>query len=78
MYGRRDTRVIRQLNGSTERSKMDKYDIAEAITFNAEEIAQEIFDAEWIQKNGSSQYEKESAKQIAYDHIIELIVGRGE
>ena len=52
--------------------------IMDALKFNAREIAQEIDDCECVQKDDVSAYTKEMAKQIAYDHIIELIVGRGE
>ena len=48
----------------------------ESIRFCADEIAEIISDAEWVQKNGGSDYEKKSAKISAYDSIIELIRGR--
>ena len=59
---------------------MDTQAITEAIIFNAREIAQEIDDCEWVQSDEcmDSKYSKDMAKQIAYDHIIELVVGRGE
>ena len=57
---------------------MDIQALTEAIIFNAREIAQEIDDCEWVQKDDASAYTKDMAKQIVYDHIIELIVGRGE
>ena len=57
---------------------MDITALQEAIIFNAKEIAQAIDDCEYVQKDDVSAYTKEMAKQIAYDHIIELIVGRGE
>lgn len=58
---------------------MDIQALTEAIVFNAREIAQEIENCEWVQKDDTvSSYTKDMAKQIAYDHIIELIVGGGE
>ena len=57
---------------------MDIQALTEAIIFNAREIAQEIDDCEWVQKNNVSDYTKEKAKITAYDDIVELIVGGGE
>lgn len=56
---------------------MDRTEIAESIRFNADEIAMIIDDAEWVQKNGRCEFEKESAQRSAYEHIAELIFGEG-
>ena len=52
---------------------MSNKDIADAIRFNADLIAQEIDDAVYIQKHGSSEYEKKCAVTSAFWHIHELI-----
>ena len=57
---------------------MDIQALTEAIIFNAREIAQEIDDCEYVQKDGVSKHTKEMAKITTYDDIVELIVGRGE
>ncbi len=57
---------------------MDIETIKQAIIFNAREIAQEIDDCEYVQKDGVSKHTKEMAKITTYDDIVELIVGRGE
>lgn len=57
---------------------MDIQAITEAIIFNAREIAQEIDDCEYVQKDGVSKHTKEMAKITTYEDIVELIVGRGE
>ena len=57
---------------------MDITALQEAIIFNAREIAQEIDDCEYVQKDGVSKHTKEQAKLTTYDDIVELIVGRGE
>lgn len=56
---------------------MDRTEIAESIRFNADEIAMIMDDAEWVQRNGTSEYQKESAQRSAYDRIAELIFGEG-
>jgi hypothetical protein len=48
-------------------------DMTVAISFNSEEIARELMDAEAIQEGNESQYTKEQAKLTAYNHIIELV-----
>ena len=48
-------------------------DMTVAISFNSEEIARELMDAEAIQESNESQYTKEQAKLTAYNHIIELV-----
>lgn len=58
---------------------MDIQALTEAIVFNAREIAQAIDDCEYVQKDDTeSRYTQEQAKVTAYNHIIELIVERGE
>lgn len=52
---------------------MTTHEIAEAVRFNAELIAQEIDDAVYVQKHGHSPYEKEWAVRTAFWHIHELI-----
>lgn len=54
---------------------MDRTEIAESIRFNADEIAMIMDDAEWVQNNGTSEYQKECAQRSAYEHIAELIFG---
>lgn len=54
---------------------MTREKIEESVKFNAREISQIIDDAEWVRQNGSSDYDRESAKSIAYEKIIELIKG---
>jgi len=56
---------------------MDRTQIAESIRFNADEIAMILDDAEWVQKNGTSEYQKECAQRSAYEHISDLIFGEG-
>jgi hypothetical protein len=56
---------------------MERQQIAESIRFNADEIAMIMDDAEWVQKNGTSEYQKECAQRSAYEHIAELIFGEG-
>lgn len=66
-------------NNGGEDVRMDIQALTEAIVFNAREIAQEIDDCEYVQKDDTeSRYTQKQAKVTAYDHIIELIVGRGE
>ncbi len=48
-------------------------DMTIAISFNSEEIARELMDAEAIQDSNESAFTKEQAKLTAYNHIMELI-----
>lgn len=48
-------------------------DMTIAISFNSEEIARELMDAEYIQNSNESAFTKEQAKLTAYNHIMELI-----
>ena len=57
---------------------MDIAALQQAIIFNAREIAQEIDDCEYVQKDDVSDYAKERQKITAYNDIVELVVGRGE
>lgn len=57
---------------------MDVNTITEEVKFNAHLIATIINECEEVQKSDESQHTKECAKITAYEHIIELIVGRGE
>ena len=57
---------------------MDTTIIEKELIFNAHRIAIIINECESIQKDDESRYTKEMAKQTAYDHIVALVVGRGE
>ena len=52
---------------------MTTKEISDEIRFNADLIAQEMEDAVYIQKHGSSEYEKKCAITAAFWHIHELI-----
>ena len=57
---------------------MTTQDIAEAVKFNAFDIALEIKTAEKFMKSDERTTTKEIAKAVTYDRITEILFGEGE